>query len=133
MLKLIKKWSGRNAYSLALGTTIFVIFLSLGSFSSVGVQIFKVKNSDKLAHIAAYLFLSFSWLFATRKRFTSINQRVLLVVSIIAFGIILEVLQEVLTTHRKADLNDVVANAVGIILAAVTFNQLRTWLNSMLK
>ena len=133
MLKHIKKWSERNAYYLALAATIFVIFLSLGSFSSVGVQILKVKNSDKLAHIVAYLFLSFIWLFATRKRFTNVKQRVLLVVYITVFGIILEVLQEVLTTHRKADLNDVLANTVGIILAALMFNQLRLWLNSMLK
>lgn len=133
MLKRIKHWSERNAYFIAISLTILVIILSLASFSSVGVKMIKIKNSDKLAHIVAYLFLSFSWLFATRNRFKTLKHKVLLVIFIIAFGIILEVLQEGLTTYRKADLNDVFANSVGILLATISFDRVRIWLNSMLK
>ncbi len=133
MLKRIKSWLEHNAYGIAIGLTILIVILSLASFSSVGVTIIKVKNSDKLAHSVAYLFLSFSWLFATRKRFTSLKHKLLLVIFITIFGIILEALQEGLTTYRKADLNDILANTLGIILAAISFDQIRTWLNSMLK
>lgn len=133
MLKPIKNWSERNAYTIAVGLTVLVIILSLASFSSVSVNFIKVKNSDKLGHSIAYLFLSFSWLFATRKRFTGLKHRILLVALIIVFGIILEALQEGLTTYRKADLYDILANTVGIFIAAFTFNQIRTRLNSMLK
>lgn len=133
MLKPIKNWWGHNAYTIAILFTIVIIVLSLASFSSVGVNIIKVKNSDKLAHVLAYFFLSLSWLFATRKRYATFRQKLILVACLILFGIILEALQDGLTTYREADFNDVLANAVGVIIATISFNQVRSWLNSMLK
>jgi glycopeptide antibiotics resistance protein len=37
----------------------------------------------------------------------------------ILFGIIIEILQGTLTTYRSADINDVLANSLGVILTAV--------------
>ena len=133
MLKRIKNWSEPKAYSIAIGMTIVVIFLSLVSLPSFRTSIIDVNNSDKFGHIVAYFSLSLSWLFATRKRYTQVKHRVILACSIIIFGIILEGLQEVLTTKRTADLYDMGANALGVIAATLTFETLRSWLNSMLK
>jgi VanZ family protein len=36
----------------------------------------------------------------------------------VAFGIIIEVLQEILTETRSADLLDVLANSLGVLIAA---------------
>lgn len=133
MLKPIKNLLERNAYTIAIGLTILIIVLSLASISSVGVKIINVKNSDKLAHSISYFILSLSWFFATRNQYNTLKHKALLIGLLIIFGIIIEALQEGLTTYREADLNDVLANSVGIIAAVILFNQLRTWFNSMLK
>lgn len=133
MLKHIKNWSERNAYYLAITATVFVILMSLISFPSLGKSLITVKNSDKFGHILAYFGLSISWLFATRKQITSVKHILGLGFGIISFGIILEGLQEALTDHRTADLFDMGANAIGVVLATLLYAPLRSWLNSMLK
>ncbi|MBT8384103.1 MAG: VanZ family protein [Bacteroidia bacterium] len=73
----------------------------------------KLDNSDKIGHSLAYFMLSFSWFFALKKRFNNI----LIIALLISYGIIIEVLQEVLTAYRQGDLTDVLANSIGVILA----------------
>ena len=133
MLKLIKNWSEPKAYSIAIGLTAVVIFLSLVSLPSLGKSIIQVKNSDKFGHTLAYFGLTLSWLFATRKHYTLLKHKLILACVLIGFGIILEGLQEVLTSKRTADLYDMGANALGVIAATLTFETLRSWFNSMLK
>jgi len=40
---------------------------------------------------------------------------------LLCYGVLIEILQETLTKDRSADLFDVIANTVGIILAIQTF------------
>ncbi len=133
MLKLIKNWSEPRSYAIAISLTVVVIFLSLASLPSFGKSIIQVKNSDKLGHISAYFALSLSWLFATRKKFSLPKHKLIIAGILIGFGIILEGLQEVLTSKRTFDIYDMGANALGVIAATLTFEGLRGWLNSMLK
>ena len=133
MLKRIKNWLEPKAYAIALSITALVIFLSLVSLPSFGKSIIQVKNSDKFGHIIAYFGLSISWLFATRKRYTLGKHKILLACALIGFGIILEGLQEVLTSKRTADIYDMAANTLGVLTATLSFETLRSWFNSMLK
>ena len=133
MLKRIKNWSEPKTYTIAIGLTLVVIFLSLVSLPNLRTSIIEVNNSDKFGHIVAYFGLSISWLVATRKRYTQLKHKVILACILILFGIILEGLQEALTTKRTADLYDMGANALGVIAATLTFETLRSRLNSMLK
>jgi len=66
-----------------------------------------VSFGDKLFHLGAY-----------EKR---TKQKAILVAAIIAalFGMIIEALQGGLTATREADINDIVANNVGVLLAAL--------------
>ncbi len=83
----------------------------------------EVENSDKILHTFSYTLLSLTWLFY----FKSINKsniKFLLAVSIIFYGIIIEVLQSTLTTNRTGSFYDVVANIIGIFMAIIIFENL---------
>ena len=115
MLRLIKRLLERNAFAIAIFLTLFITFISLVSLT--GMPRIKLDNSDKIGHSLAYFMLSFSWFFALKKRFNNI----LIIALLISYGIIIEVLQEVLTTHRQGDFTDVLANSIGIILAYLLY------------
>jgi VanZ family protein len=83
-----------------------------------------VHNLDKAVHALMYFTLSFSWLKTLKKanyQKTSCFYKVLLL--IVIYGIIIEVLQEVVTPNRHGELNDVLANIVGIGIAAIVFKK----------
>lgn len=81
----------------------------------------QVQFLDKFVHAFMYFLLSFAWL----KAFSGINKSVYYFYSILLivllYGIIIEVLQSVLTTYRRGDFYDVIANLVGIIIAGLFF------------
>ncbi len=133
MQMLIKNLLERNAYAIAITLTILIIISSLISISSLGIKLIRVENSDKYAHIISYFILSMSWFYASQHDFKSTRQKLILIALLVAFGIIIEALQEGITTYRHADIYDVLANSVGILLAAILFKPLNSWLNSMLK
>ena len=79
-----------------------------------------MENSDKLGHFLAYFLLSLSWFSALKNKFNN-N---LIIILLISYGIIIEVLQEVLTVHRQADFKDVLANSMGVILAYLLYQKI---------
>jgi len=122
MPMLIKKLLERNALLIAVFLTIFIAAISLISLK--GVHVVKISNSDKFGHFFAYFLLSLSWLYAfkdyPRKKF----KKHIIVLLIISYGIILEVLQNALTTYRQADFYDIIANSAGVFFAAVLFEKI---------
>lgn len=69
---------------------------------------------DKLYHMGAYsvfVFLSFNYL----KKIDMKNAVLIAMIFSIIYGIIIELLQEVLNVNRTFDLLDILANTVGVI------------------
>ncbi|MGB5463104.1 MAG: VanZ family protein [Aureibaculum sp.] len=118
MLRLIKRLLEGNAYTIAVFFTLFITFISLVSLK--GMTQIKMENSDKLGHFLAYFLLSLSWFSALKNKFNN-N---LIIILLISYGIIIEVLQEVLTVHRQADFKDVLANSMGVILAYLLYQKI---------
>ena len=118
MLRLIKRLLEGNAYTIAVFFTLFITFISLVSLK--GMTQIKMENSDKLGHFLAYFLLSLSWFSALKNKFNN-N---LIIILLISYGIIIEVLQEVLTVHRQADFKDVLANSIGVILAYLLYQKI---------
>jgi VanZ family protein len=108
----------RNAFAIAILLTLFITFISLVSLK--GITPIKIENSDKIGHLLAYFVLSFSWFFAVKNKFNNF----LIIILLISYGIIIEVLQEVLTLHRQADFIDVLANSFGVILAHLLYKKI---------
>lgn len=119
----IKTLLERNALFIAVLITVLIAIMSLISLK--GVHILKTQNSDKYGHFLTYFILGLSWLYAiknpSRKNF--INY--LIIFLIICYGIILEVLQDILTTYRQADSYDIIANSAGVIFAVIFYNLLK--------
>jgi|TARA_B110000914_G_scaffold226488_1_gene252036 VanZ family protein len=67
--------------------------------------------SDKIIHICVFIFLS-CWLSGQFKS----NIKLLLCISL--YGVLIESLQQ-LTPHRSAELSDILANEIGIIIGII--------------
>lgn len=107
-------------FILALLYTIFITTGSLINTSSL--PNLKGAISDKLIHSVSYFFLMLFWALYFLFKHQSEKVKTLLLVTaclVFVYGIIIEVLQEVLSESRTADVLDVAANTAGIIVAVL--------------
>jgi VanZ family protein len=121
MLKLIKRLLERNAYSIAIGLTIVIVFLSLVQTSSL-IEV--VKVSDKSLHSFAYFGLALSWFFAVKSSHTKMKQKIIIALFVLLLSVLLEYLQGTIIDNRVLDYFDIVANIIGIVIAMVFFRPL---------
>ena len=100
-------------YSIAL-TVVCLIDLN-------GVIEVKISSGDKIFHSLSYVVLTFLWYYTLyyNLKFNKGESLIYAVVISIIFGIVIEVLQETVTTYRSSDIIDILANSFGAILAAV--------------
>jgi VanZ family protein len=118
MLKHIKNLLKDKLILLAIAITIVVLGLSLIKMPDTGVSII---NIDKVYHGFAYFTLTIVWLLS----FYKVPQKKhLITLSCIIFGIIIEVLQKVLTDYRTGEILDVFANSLGSLLALFVFSMI---------
>mgnify|MGYP000954717151 CR=1 FL=1 len=118
----IKKLLEHNALFIAISLTIFVALISLVSLKEI--PSIGGSNSDKVGHVIAYFVLCLSWLNANDNFFSKRYQNYKIIFILIVYGIIIEGLQHVLTTYRQADLYDVFANSLGVLLALILFKSI---------
>ena len=100
-------------YSIAL-TVLCLIELN-------GVIEVNISFGDKIFHSLSYIVLTVLWYYTLYYNF-KFNKRTALIYAVVLsviFGIVIEILQGVVTTYRSSDINDVFANSFGAILAAV--------------
>lgn len=108
-------------FTLALGWTILIAFLCLARFSDL--PSLGISNEDKYVHFTFHFVFTLLWgfnytLYSKRIRILKI---VNIVVASLFFGILIEVLQELYTTTRHADIMDVLANLTGATVALGVF------------
>ena len=130
MLQHIKKLLEHNALLLAIIATVIIAILSLTHLPKIDLGL-HIKSSDKYLHTIAYFTLSTVWLFALRNKLNNKVVKIVLIISLIFYGIILEVLQNKITNFRTGDPFDEFANVVGILLAVLIFDKLLKWFNSI--
>lgn len=126
MQKVIKKLlKGKLKIVFAITITIAILLLSLLKLPQYKINI---SNLDKWQHSFAYFILSISWLLVFYQK---PNKKYIIVFLCILFGIIIEILQEVLTGYRTGDVLDILANSVGVIVGLLFFIQIykKKWLN----
>ena len=118
-VKIIKHLSERNFLLLAIIWTVLITVASLVSSSAIPKV--NLLWNDKIVHFLFYFFFVVFWSFALHKNFYLKKYSFIIVVFAIVYGIIIEVLQELLTTTREPDLYDVFANALGAIIGYFGF------------
>ncbi|MCH4554013.1 VanZ family protein [Aestuariibaculum lutulentum] len=80
-----------------------------------------ISNADKVFHSLTYLILALLWYSTFLFKFKMPSVKALIYSALFStiFGIIIEVLQGMVTVTRKPDFEDVIANSVGVLLAVV--------------
>ena len=116
-VKITKHLSERNLFILALFWTIAITIASLVSLSNMPRVNFLGK--DKTVHFLFYFVLTLTWNFALQKKYKNWALKYIIVFVVIGYGIVIEVLQEVLTKTRQADVYDVIANSAGALVALI--------------
>lgn len=108
--------------------TLFIVSISLTiaiavvSLIPINPQLnIHVTNLDKYVHSFMYFVLAFSWLKSIEaiKNYKYYFYQLLFIIML--YGIVIEVLQEVLTTKRHGDIKDVIANIVGLTIAGIVY------------
>ena len=105
---------------IAVALTIGITLGSLVSFEDVKVM--PEQYSDKSIHTFAYSLLALSWLLGYKKKAKELKYSVLISSIVFFYGIVIEVLQGVITKGRQSDVYDIFANLIGIIISFVLFN-----------
>ena len=102
-------------YYLSILVALIIVWLSLTDSDSINPSmIFRMPNSDKVAHLLAYGGFAFVLLFdsCNHKINGKIRYPVLLIP--VVFGLVLEILQYLVTKTRQADLFDFAADVGGV-------------------
>jgi len=99
-------------------TVIFVLYSALTPSGSS--LFFNFPNGDKVLHASAFFTLSF----LLNRASSSIHRRIRNMLSLLAFGILIEFLQS-FTSYRSVSFWDVVADLVGILLFQLTYSLLK--------
>ncbi len=120
MLKPIKSLLEDNAIYIAI---FFTISITIGSLvKSDFIVVKSISVSDKTYHLIAYFLLMLSWLNVFCKKETFQKNVKYVILGCIIFGIIIEILQGIITSYRTASYLDIVANTIGVLLAVVIFH-----------
>ncbi len=120
MLKPIKSLLENNALYIAVFITISILFGSLVKSEFIVVE--SISVSDKTYHLIAYFLLMLSWLYAFFKKEKFQEYVKYIILGCFIFGIIIEILQGIITSYRTASYLDILANTIGVLLAVVIFH-----------
>ena len=95
-----------------------VCLIKLNKMPNIGMS-----NGDKIFHLLAYVVLTFLWVktFLFKFGFKKASSLLYIGLFCIIFGIIIEVLQGVMTDYRSPDIYDVIANTSGVVLTILFF------------
>jgi len=121
MQKLIKNLLTDKAIYIALFVSVLILILSLIPVHSKLLG--EIKNFDKIIHTIFYTVLCLSWLFYF-KPLKNLKLKLSVGLGLIIYGIIIEVLQEKLTTYRTGSFFDALANTIGILIGILLFEKL---------
>ncbi|HLV14339.1 MAG TPA: VanZ family protein [Xanthomarina sp.] len=114
----------KQALLIAISYTLALVVVSLVKLDLSSVKDVVPSFSDKIFHFLAYALFTWLWFntFYFKFNFGKIKGIFTTIVISITFGIIIEVMQWLVTSSRSFDLLDILANTLGVLLAAILIN-----------
>jgi len=103
----------------------YTVLLAIASLVNTGQIITAATNFDKVLHGLAYFGLALLWMSWRVFKKIPVQQGALraglFIIALFAvlYGVLIEFLQGALTTYRMADAWDIIANALGVVVALV--------------
>lgn len=121
MLKLIKNLLEHKKIALSVSVLYTVLLLFVCLINLEGLPEEAVQKGDKFFHFLAYFVLTLLWFNVVSKYFDWSLLKIIFVVTILSilFGIIIEYLQNVVSSFRTADIKDIIANSLGVLMASI--------------
>ncbi|SKB47886.1 VanZ like family protein [Salegentibacter salinarum] len=106
--------------------SFYTILLTVSSLVKLGkISVGSFNPTDKLLHLGAYFGLVVLWkvyFMQKNKPRTTYKINLFKIAGLsILFGMLIEVLQGVVTSYREPDWYDILANTAGILLAVIIF------------
>jgi VanZ family protein len=106
----------RNQFKVIFfATVIFILYKALTP--STGTPFFDFNHADKVLHASAFFVLSF----LLNRASSSMAKRFRNMLSLLAFGILIEILQS-FTGYREVSAADVLADLIGILFFQSTYS-----------
>lgn len=115
-MKITQLLSELKFVFLAVAWTVLITALSLISFERAPSFVLQLPFKDKMVHFIFYFVFVVLWCLGLQK-----TDKIKILLIAVVYGIIIEVLQCVLTENRTADFYDVLANSLGAFLAFFAF------------
>lgn len=111
----------KNALGVSIAYTVLLIAVSLAKLDLESVEEIVPSYSDKIFHFLAYALFTWLWFnsFYFKFNFSKIKSVFRSILVSVTFGIIIEVLQLILTTSRSFDIFDIIANSLGVLFAVI--------------
>ena len=123
-MRLIKKLlEFRHLLSICIVYSLLVTVLFLYPFKGIASVNF-ILPVDKLIHVLIYFSLSFLWIsyYNSIAKYKKTRKSIIIIILLCFFyGIVIELIQEILIPFRGSDLFDVFANMIGTILGTLFF------------
>ena len=106
----------KKALFFSVAYTIALAVLSLITIDLESIEDVVPTFSDKLFHFLAYALLTYLWFNTFYFRFKMSKKKAIIYASSLSFlfGIVIEVLQKVITSTRDFDTLDILANTFGV-------------------
>lgn len=123
-------WSTKNLWVLKkyfftilfISWVVFITSLSLFSFEEDSVPTIHIPHFDKLVHFSFYFVFTVlgCWSFREVDRKNTPLKKIIskIIFYAVVYGMIIEVLQGVITVDREPDLLDVLANSLGALFGS---------------
>lgn len=85
------------------------------------------KQLDKIVHFIFYFSLTITLITSlhVNSKMKLINNYLLTFLIVLGYGIFMEILQSFLTINRTADILDVIANSIGILVGLLIFTSIK--------
>jgi len=111
----------KNALGVSITYTVLLIAVSLAKLDLESVEEIVPSYSDKIFHFLAYALFTWLWFnsFYFKFNFSKIKSVFRSILVSVTFGIIIEVLQLILTASRSFDIFDIIANSLGVLFAVI--------------
>ncbi|MGB5459404.1 MAG: VanZ family protein [Eudoraea sp.] len=101
---------------------LIITILSLSSFEDIDTEGINIPHLDKLIHFFFYFVAAILGILLIRERtkgqFNLSRAIIITALSVIIYGIIIEVIQDTFTENRSGELYDVLANSLGAFFGA---------------
>ncbi|AEH01227.1 VanZ family protein [Lacinutrix sp. 5H-3-7-4] len=107
-------------YSLIISIVYSLLLAALSLLKINAATAELPTNSDKIFHTIAYFIFTVLWYFALRTHgILKAKSIIFAFLSSALFGILIEILQGTLTENRQSDVNDIIANIIGTLIAVI--------------